>query len=468
MKRWFSILCLTLSCAHGPREATPGTALSPEAEILEHELVPGGPDCGGAVCDRFVIHWSKNGRTRIELLDLPDATLQLDGVPQTARAMEVDTEIGGHLEVRVAGPRPQGDRPYRLAIDPKPYHVEEPPRSALANRSAEVLRRPVTGDFERNDKTLFDTRWLTSQGWARAGAASGVLAGEIAQIPVKADRCYVFIGKLAKGAAFSDFAQRGVWLNVELKGGRGAANGFVNGLGFSTGSFCADVDGMARITGTLAGDVDAEGKPRRDSSLPLGNGPVAIEIYQRKSEHADDRTAADLEKAIRKATAGYIGAAPVRGNLAVKSIEIPLPLKRGDCYAVALRLAPGAQFSLAVRKSAVIFEVDGTVMLGAQHSESSGGRVGPGGVSRFSCALQNAQARVRIHGSDLLGSGSYSVQLFHRRASEPELAAELKQYRADLEQARIEGMCAPCLRLSDPGARGACILERGLGGRCGG
>jgi hypothetical protein len=158
-----------------------------------------------------------------------------------------------------------------------------------------------------------------------------------------------------------------------------------------------------------------------------------------------DRSSTDLEQTIARETTGFT----VEGEPRTGSLEsfapLPIPLVRGKCYVVVLRLGPSAMWGDSARHGVAFGFFDDAGDTGG----ARGGRiVGPGGVGLV-CPLRDtpgttidvravlaAQADPsKIHD---LGSGPFTLQVYSRPAGEAELGAmaQRRAQEADAAQRR--------------------------------
>lgn len=176
-----------------------------------------------------------------------------------------------------------------------------------------------------------------------------------------------------------------------------------------------------------------------------------------------DKSPAELEALIAKQTEGY---AP-DGDALTGKLEAfagqPVPLQRGKCYRMVLRLGADASFSEHARKG-ISFVYRG--IPGADEVNGGPGIAGPGGVGSAGCPQRDAPGAVfdivayslsatdksRIHE---LGTGGYTLQLFSKPVNDAALSAmaadEARQHREVEEFKRTDGQqrCGECRREKD-------------------
>jgi len=207
----------------------------------------------------------------------------------------------------------------------------------------------------------------------------------------------------------------------------------------------------------IACDLLGGGAKEPERPSQVARAPVSPDSPTRKPS-AFDKSASDLNELVAKETDGFqIEGAAVSGDLE-KFAPPAIPLKRGKCYLMVLRLGAGAAFSDHARKGVALLYhgVDGYDEINA-----GPGVGGPGAVARAGCPQKDApnatfdvvatsmsaSDKTRLHD---LGTGSFTLQLYSKPVSDAELAKQAdnnaKQDAASEEANRKEkrARCAEC------------------------
>jgi hypothetical protein len=180
-----------------------------------------------------------------------------------------------------------------------------------------------------------------------------------------------------------------------------------------------------------------------------------------------DKSSADLDALVAEQTKDYTpDGLPQAGKLEAFRPH-PMPLKRGKCYTIVLRLDPGATFSDHAKKgiSFLYTGVDGF------HGVNGGpGIVGPGGVGSAGCPQADAESarfelqayfgsamdKSRVHE---LGTGGYTLQLYSKPISDERLTAIKADMNRQVQEQR-EFAAQERAREDMRALRGCAICER--------
>ena len=311
---------------------------------------------------------------------------------------------------------------------PPSPRVQAPPPEDPAARRERFLLTPPLKDFDTPAAQAEGKVRDSLKGYTRDGAplAARLEAFGGLDLPLEAERCYRLVVRLGKGAAFSEVARRGLQSSFQpleaaasaptRKAGKGGLQ--LLGTVALSPSLCVEEGGPARFTlGTRLPSAEHE----------LGQGPVTVEVWkQPNGPYAESAAARD--QAIARETRGY---ALARSQaLRLESFKaLDLPVRRGTCYAVALKFGKGAAFTPEVRRSrAVSFMLDTE----GQSLNAGPGVVGPGGVAQLGCPQRSEKGKFKLAYHDqIVGSGPVTLQVFTRAASEAQLRREPAEDRAE-------------------------------------
>jgi len=432
--------------------------------------------------DAYLATWDAAGTVRVALRSqTPGAQLYVKDLG-AGSDQQLAVAAGVPLKLWVASVEAV-DGPYQLVFDPPPSKLLAPPRNDAAGRRERYLQLPVQKEFAtdaaRMESALRDELHSFQRDGDSVSARLEAFAG--LELPVQADRCYRFVVRLGKDAAFSPIAQRGLRATFELHEGTPAPHSDLTVLGRSAilREQCLDAGGTARFK-------LATGLP--SAANELGTGPLSVEVWTRPNGPFTESPAA-LEKAIARETRGYKLLTTQSGRLE-DFHGLELPLHRGACYAMSVKLGSGASFSAEARKRRLAnFHLYAPGVLAENEAISSGrpGVVGPGGVAQFGCPQRSGKGRFNLAYHDqVLGSGPITVQIFTRPIAEAELRRQARETRAaEAETARsIErnkaASCQKCIEekiaCQQRGGSGcydgflSCVRSQGFprGSECGG
>ncbi|MGZ6142186.1 MAG: hypothetical protein ACXWLM_02555 [Myxococcales bacterium] len=432
---------LAAACATAPAPSGP-KPFSADARVIQGELASDqdfSTLAGHALADRYDAAWAEPALVHLAVRSAQPFTICVPSwASQCSPEQEVPATPGKPVRFWIASAAPT-DGSYEVVLDPPPAALHAPLRNDAAGRRERFLR-DVPADTRFRAGRL-DEHALAS--FAKDGDAipARLDAFEALELNVEENRCYRLAIRLAPGAAFSDVAQRGLQMTAALPGEKDLAPhevGDVSRAGVVVPEFCALQSGVARVG--IATKL-------KTAEQDLGTGAFSIEVWKRPAGPFAE-TAAARDAAIARETRGYSVARSVSVKLeSFHGLEVPL--KRGLCYAMVLKLGKGARFSAEARKNR-------SVDFGLETVDESGsagpGVVGPGGVAQFHCRQRNEKGRFHlgVQGAEL-GQGPATLQILTRAIPEAQLrreAAEDRAERADSmrREARRQGeSCRACI-----------------------
>lgn len=443
------------ACASLPLVPHDPAPFDPAARVVDGELAadedlhnPRSDPYNFQIGDSYAATWAEARTIRVALLApaLGDkARLAFPALGGGGRVLDWTVQVKAGRPLRIwVGAEEVIEGAYQLVLEPAPARLEAPPRNDATSRRERYLRLPVQRRFATDVDKMEQTLRTRLSKFEREGApiAARLEAFAGIELPVVADRCYLVVLRLGEGAEFSDIAQRGLEAELELPDGAPGAPPrrsreralTVLGRGAISGERCSDQDGNARFT--LATKMPS-------APHELGTGPITIEIWkQPNGPLAQDAAARD--QAIATVTRGHRLAKTVSTRLE-DFHGLELPLRRGHCYVMALKLGRGASFSPEIRKRRnLAFNLEKS-----EESVSGGpGGVGPGGVATLGCPQRAEKGRFTLgHHDEAIGSGPVTVQIFTRAVPEKELrqqAAEDRAERADSNRRMSERKGESC------------------------
>jgi hypothetical protein len=313
------------------------------------------------------------------------------------------------------------DGAYQLVFEPPPDVLAAPLRNDAAGRRERFLKKREETGFAAKAGALEAAVKTRLHGFALDGTpvAARLEAFAGLEFPVQRDHCYALLLRLGAGAAFSEVARRGLQTSLDLPGGSRAENFefSVHGPGGLSREVCVDAAGDARFN--VATQLAS-------AAHELGTGPVSLEIWSHPNGPFAE-TAAARDRAIARETRGYAVAKTLQAQMeSFKGLE--LPLRRGVCYAMAVRLQNGAAFSAEVRASRTV-----SFLLDTEGQSINGGpgAVGPGGVAQLGCPQRSQKGTFRLGERGPLGKGLMIVQILTRPIGEAALRRQAAEDRAD-------------------------------------
>jgi hypothetical protein len=181
------------------------------------------------------------------------------------------------------------------------------------------------------------------------------------------------------------------------------------------------------------------------AALCVGCGTMYAHMAVLTQGDASAHTPAEMETYIGRFTGGYtqMDGEGDEGKLdALGTFDVPL--EAGKCYAVVIRLAPGAEWS-GDAKGGVGFAFDPLEKFEFVDPAIVGqGIVGPGGGNRLGCPTETGTYEFRMgsyadainqsNSSESLGAGGYTMEFWSRPVS----AEEVETYRAEVKRAQEE------------------------------
>ena len=410
----FLPVLLAVSCASAPRNPE---VFSDRAQVVDGELAADedykGAVDGYALSDRYVAVWEKAGPVHMAVRG--DGVLIYMGESWKERVGEVEAAKQVKFWVVSAA---RADIPYQLVIDPPPYSLAAPPRNDAAGRREQYLKKRANEVFVHPRGANQLERELSGYQLDGSAVPAKLEAFAGMELPLEADRCYRLFLRLGAGAKFSDVAQRGLTWKFEA-GDLHTEDYAVFSSGILSREICPSQPVKAARLSVQT--------PLRFAENDLGTGPLSVEVWK-KPDGPFAHTAAERDAAIARSTRGFALVKTVSTRLeAFKGVE--LPLKRGGCYAMVVKLGPGAHFSDDAHRSR-------DVAFGLQTADEDGsagpGVVGPGGVGVFACRQRNEKGRFKLGLRDeVVGSGPVTVQILSRTASEAQLRREAAEDRAE-------------------------------------
>ena len=304
------------------------------------------------------------------------------------------------------------DGPYELVLDPRPDALLAPADVARVR----VLAKPEDSAFALDKKEVDARLSKELAGFALDGQQLPAPLERFRRFELQAEgtRCYRVLVRLTKDARFSDVARRGVTGSFKAENERAA-------MVHAVGSNLLSTDLCPREDRTATFEIAARAKGFEGE---IGSGPIQIEVWSKIVARAA-LPAKDRDAAIAKATRGLSPRGPAMTVRLDQPLEKSVKVGRGECLVAVLKLAKGAKFGKDVRD---YLRTD----LELPHESVSGGPglVGPGAVSSFGCQQRAANGTLKL-GSGPMGTGTATLQLYSRSASEAQLRREASEDRAE-------------------------------------
>ncbi len=180
-------------------------------------------------------------------------------------------------------------------------------------------------------------------------------------------------------------------------------------------------------------------------------------------------TPEELEAFLAKQLTGYRPDGQLLSASLDSPVRVPVALKRGRCYFMVMRLAPGAAYSARAQAG---LRFDYHPRSGGPQVSGGPGVHGPGGAGSAGCPQQSDVydfvLRTMVGASEVgLGTGPITLQLYSKPISRGQLDAlkadeerqieESRQFRAQEEARRAERARAGCAKCDAryQGCRGA-------------
>jgi hypothetical protein len=243
-------------------------------------------------------------------------------------------------------------------------------------------------------------------------------AFEPVQVPAEPGYCYQVVWRLGEAAAWSEMARRGLAAVVRQSGATVNAGSRVVGSGGIIGPACVTTPGDLQVS------LRSLHAPR-GYAAPLGNGEIKLDVF-RLAHWPGRKSQAELDAERRTRTRGMSARTKRKVSLDAP-IPLDLPLSAGSCTVVTLRLDPGSQWSDDALQRGVGFNVT----LPDADLSAGPGVIGPGVVSDLGCPGVSGSfpARFAAMGSERLGTGTGTLEIWSRTARPGEVAAEKKRWR---------------------------------------